>query len=468
MITKISPEYVVDCTEQQGSIRAIHGANIGPLCQNGYVDLSRYHRRIAFPTIRLHDCLFYCWDVVDTPSIFPLFHLDVQDPRNYRFAKTDAYIQSILDCGSKIVYRLGVSIQNHKKFHFDTDPPPDYDKWADICINIIRHYNEGWAEGFQHGIAYWEIWNEPENTGAAMWNATYDEYILFYIRVSKRIKAACPEIKIGGPAMNGEALTNWDRLHTFFGAVREAGAPVDFCSWHAYPEDPTQLVTAARNVRAILDQHGYTETESHLNEWNLAPFKGRWSIVASDPLTKAPYMQDYTARKKGHEGAAMAAACLIAMQDAPIDMANFYEAGNGEWGMFAPSGVPTKPYYAFLAFRQMLDRTPLRCAVHSTSNSGIFALAGTSADGCVVQVLLANYDSVQCQCQYPIEFKNLPEGRWRVQHRIVDAHSNLEAMDTLETDLNAVALPLDVHPRTVHLLTLERILTGNATTSTSP
>jgi hypothetical protein len=40
-------------------------------------------------------------------------------------------------------------------------PPRDHDHWADICINIIRHYNEGWANGFHLNLDYWHIWEEP-------------------------------------------------------------------------------------------------------------------------------------------------------------------------------------------------------------------------------------------------------------------------------------------------------------------
>lgn len=40
-------------------------------------------------------------------------------------------------------------------------PPRDHDQWADICIHIIRHYNEGWANGFHLNLDYWHIWEEP-------------------------------------------------------------------------------------------------------------------------------------------------------------------------------------------------------------------------------------------------------------------------------------------------------------------
>jgi hypothetical protein len=54
-------------------------------------------------------------------------------------------------------------------------PPADFDKWAEICCRIIAHYNEGWGDGFRHGIEYWEIWNEADG-GALMWAGTWDDY----------------------------------------------------------------------------------------------------------------------------------------------------------------------------------------------------------------------------------------------------------------------------------------------------
>ncbi|NLO73003.1 MAG: hypothetical protein GX100_02690 [candidate division WS1 bacterium] len=439
----------VDFSAPQGCLREIHGANIGPLCMNGYYDLSDYHRRVRFPTIRLHDCVFYCWEVVDTPSIFPLFHLDEQDPENYRFARTDGYLQSILDCGSQIVYRLGVTIQNHPTFHFNTDPPEDYDKWADICINIIRHYNEGWANGFHHNIPYWEIWNEAENEGPVMWNAPYEEYHRFYVQVTKRIKAACPDIKIGGPAA---CFPHEPRLRQFLTAVREGEAPLDFCSWHCYTGQPTKLVTGAQTVRALLDEYGYTQTESHVNEWNLGPYKNLWTYGGRSVQQSAHWI----GRIKGAEGGALAASGLIALQDAAVDMSNFYDATNGPFGMFHDSGVPGKPYYAFLAFREMLDHTPVRCQVEgSDPDEGVAALAGSAADGSEHRVLLSNLEAALPDGAVPLSLRGLPEGNWQVEHCRLDAHSNLEPVDSFPLPADG-QLTLLVMPRTTHLLRLWR------------
>ncbi|MBI4578450.1 MAG: hypothetical protein HY718_02035 [Planctomycetes bacterium] len=57
---------------------------------------------------------------------------------------------------------------NNGPFHWGGK---DFAKWAKICVNIIRHYNEGWADGFHYNIRYWEIWNEP-NVGNSMRSGT--------------------------------------------------------------------------------------------------------------------------------------------------------------------------------------------------------------------------------------------------------------------------------------------------------
>ena len=63
--------------------------------------------------------------------------------------------------GTKPFYRLGQSIEHQTK-KYGIYPPKDFKKWAKICEHIIRHYNEGWANGYRMGIEYWEIWNEAD------------------------------------------------------------------------------------------------------------------------------------------------------------------------------------------------------------------------------------------------------------------------------------------------------------------
>lgn len=437
--------------QKQGKIKSIHGANIGPLCGDGGYDLSEYHSQIAFPTIRLHDCPYYYREVVDIPCIFPLFHLDETDPANYKFARTDAYIQSILDCGSKIVYRLGVSIQGHPKYKFDTEPPANYTKWANICANIIRHYNEGWADGFHHNIQYWEIWNEPDD-GHGQWEGTFEQFIDFYVTVARIIKEKCPNVKVGGPALNG-AMQNVDKkMHhvgPFLEKVKATNSPLDFFSWHSYPDFPGHVTVPAKKIRKILDDFGFPETESHLNEWNIAPFMNVWGI-SRDPHTRKLWID----RTKGMEGASLAAATLIAMQDVPVDMANFYDASNGILGMFHFNGVPAKSFFAFKMFKTMIANAPCRVeVVGSDPDNGLAILAGESEDASRRMILLANYRKPQGL--WNINLKGLGQEKRELRVHVVDAYNNytLERTESIQGPVTRLAI--NVPPRTIRLVELE-------------
>ena len=82
----------VNFSKSIGKLKALHGVNGGPRTVGRHSgDLVTLHKEAGFPSVRLHDCNWPHPDVVDIPTIFPLFHLDADDPKNYQFAMTDAY-----------------------------------------------------------------------------------------------------------------------------------------------------------------------------------------------------------------------------------------------------------------------------------------------------------------------------------------------------------------------------------------
>ena len=383
------PAVVVDFGTTAGPVRAFHGVNLGPLSYMGTYDASVYFKEIGFPLVRLHDCpYFYRRSVVDIPLIFPLEHLDADDPANYCFAVTDGYIQSIVDCDCPIIYRLGASIEGREGYRYFSDPPKDVEKWITVASNIIRHYNEGWGNGFHHGIRYWEIWNEPDN-GPSQWNGSFEDFTAFYIRVSKALKEQFPKLMIGGPALNGGMLSDAPaKLDAFLPFVADAGAPLDFLSWHVYPRKPSELVNACNDVRTSLDTYGFTKTESHLNEWNIGPVDNDWGLNGRDIYRRRANF----AEMRSCLNSALVAACFTALQDSPVDMTNFYHASNVTRGMFDEFGMPLKVFYAFRAYKRVISTTPNRCAVEgSEPDNGLAVLPGISDDRDTVQLLLTNY-----------------------------------------------------------------------------
>ena len=159
----------VDFENRVGPIKPMHAVGQPPF-KGGFLKLDfspfQYIVDANIPYSRLHDVAgaFGGYRYVDVPNIFRDFDADENDPASYDFVFTDVLLKNMNEYGIKPIYRLGVTIENQANFKaYRIYPPKDCAKWARICEHIIRHYNEGWADGFEYGIEYWEIWNEPDN-----------------------------------------------------------------------------------------------------------------------------------------------------------------------------------------------------------------------------------------------------------------------------------------------------------------
>jgi xylan 1,4-beta-xylosidase len=419
-------ELRIDFARTNGVLRALHGINRGPKVAGGFIDLTNEHRALGIPFTRLHDAHWPNCDVVDIHAVFPDFARDPERPESYDFARTDEYLDSIRRTGAQMVYRLGESIE-HETVRKYVHPPRDMEKWARICLGVIRHYNEGWANGVHHGIRYWEIWNEPENR-PVMWSGTDEDYFQLYRVTSRAIRKEFPQLKIGGPAVgySGQFVNGQFRasefVTNFLALCRRESLPLDFFSWHCYTDDPSELAQRARAIRQLLDRHGFPNTESHLNEWNFLP-GNTWKPIGKTTGTPESRQRFYE-EMAGSAGAAFTAAALMQLQDAPIDMANFFHGEVGPFGLFNEHGVRQKNYFAVQAFNTLL-RTPRRVVVNAPS-SKLTVAAGRNAGDTEASVLISN--PALSPALLRVVASNLPwTGDARVTVRVVDdTHSFTE------------------------------------------
>ncbi|WP_020467811.1 GH39 family glycosyl hydrolase [Zavarzinella formosa] len=432
-------ELVVDAGSPGDPIRPLHGVNGGPLAAGGLLDLSAKWKEAGFPLTRLHDCHWPNPDVVDVHTIFPNPSADPSKPESYDFERTDEYVKSILDTGAKIVYRLGESIE-HQKVKRNARPPKNAEHWAAVCAGIVRHYTEGWANGHQYPIKYWEIWNEPDNRPTC-WTGTDDDYFQLYAVTSKTLKKQFPKLLIGGPGLGNSGTLKGEKLETspmlkgFLAKCREMNCPLDFLSWHCYTADADELVRRGKVMRQLLDAAGFKGAESHLNEWNYLPDNSWNGMMAKEP----PARQAWHDRIGGAEGAAFTAASLICLQDAPIDVANYFSGEAQGMGLFTPHGQTLKTYHAFCAFGKLagLRRLPITGQLPA----GVTALAGIAADKSSVSILFVKQSGEDVSLAFVGQ--QLPwDGATLHQTFGVDGSRNLELMGFGKSLAGKVSLEL--------------------------
>lgn len=373
--------------------RNVNGVNGGPLLYftgahrgatgNG---MKWRFRSLGAAHARLHDDALTSRGsrIVDIDKIFANENADAEEPVSYYFIQTDDYIRGIRECGTDIVYRLGPSIE-HTVGQYFAHEPKNWDKWADICIHIIRHYNHGWNNGFEWNIRYWEIWNEPANI-TTMWMEPFENYCRFYAHVSRRIKAACPGIMIGGP---GGSVHHGPKLELYLRTIREAGAPLDFFSVHAYFSNPAML------VNMLLPSSGWwlkelpPECEIHLNEWHYVPGNAFFQkyFLTNHHLRKS---NDVQTGMHGANSAAFSAYALILFQDLKVEVANYYTAF-GLYGLITEELLPTAEYNVFLFYAELLTHYPHR--IEATCDSPRSRVLAGMDDAGRIALLIASFES---------------------------------------------------------------------------
>ena len=365
-----------------GTIKPMNAVNNGPIKARSDQTRGNYDEYVAakFPYARNHDAAHSSGPhVVDVNYIFTDFSKDENDPASYDFTITDGLVRVTMNAGTEVFYRLGASIEHWSK-KYNTLPPPDFHKWARICEHIIAHYTEGWANGYNYNITYWEIWNEADldpddSPNKRCWGGTKAEFFELFKITATHLKKRFPHLKIGGPAIAG----NWSWAEDFIREMGAAKVPMDFFSWHKYTVNPKDIAINHEHYRELLDQAGYHNTESHLNEYNYVRGWGEDWIYSIQTMI-------------GLKGAAFTAACMCVGQNCGLDMLMYYDLRpcvmNGVFDFYTLK--PLKGYYAFTAFStlyQMKNHIACQC-----DDPDVYATAAKDDQGNMA-VLISNYNN---------------------------------------------------------------------------
>ena len=390
----------VDAGKVIGEIRSFQGVNGQPTpVIAGLPNLVRQYKELRVDQVRTHDLMgpteidskfeYENKDLADlipdstqragvvkagnAAIIFPDASADPEKPESYNFGPTDKVLAAIRESGAEIYYRIG------RSWGAEMNPPADFDKYATVVKHIAMHYNQGWANGFHWNIRYWEFWNEPDGF---FWTSkperpdtSPEQFYLLYAKTALALKSVDPALKVGGDAVAHAGAGPYREGFIEYCAAHKV--PLDFYSWHnyaSYSADPYDAVRLSVQIRGILDTNGFKKAESILSEWNLS----------------SDFRADEKDELEGAHNAAYIGAVMSYFEDAPLDHAHFYR-GDAAWmGLFDRQGNYFKTAYTFKAMGKMQE-TPERLAVAGTDTFGFAALAGRSADGKTVQMIISNY-----------------------------------------------------------------------------
>jgi len=215
--------------------------------------LQRVHDEVGVATVRAHAILH------DDLGIYR----EVDGRPVHDFDTVDRVYDTLLEIGLRPCVELGfmprdlASDPDQKVFEYGgiISPPKDYDRWADLISDLVRHLIDRYGED---EVLTWdfEVWNEANLS--VFWSASRAEWMKLYDVTAAAVKRVDPRLAVGGPS---SAAAGW--VDELLEHVRHSGSPLDFVTTHTYGNAPLDL-------RPTLERFGST-ARIVWTEWGVTP-----------------------------------------------------------------------------------------------------------------------------------------------------------------------------------------------------
>ncbi|MBE6583819.1 MAG: hypothetical protein E7649_02380 [Ruminococcaceae bacterium] len=413
----------VDFSLDIGEIKPMHGMCNGPVSYGA--DISELFREIGVPRVRFSGTDTPVSSLaIDISRIFKNPNADPHDPCSYDFACTDRYVSAAYNCGARVMFRLGESFD--RAGIKEVTAPQNFDAWCEVCVNVIKHYNDYWADGFAFGIEYFEIWGVDPDSRSDIKDKGYE----LYRKLSGMIKLYDRNIKVGGMCFDDE-----DSARDFIRFCRRSHAPLDFITLSLFESTPVVAANRIRSLVPILINLGFNETEIIVGEWayiaknvDLSTNNARRLMdTAGQDVKKRAHL---FGEQSGIKGAAYALSFMLeAGAISEVGGAHLYDAqpALSPWCPICdPFGAPQKAFYAFKMFGELYRaRRAVYCSSEQTegyAHSGIYASATISASG-EACVLISSFEGCGA---VDVRLESIPPQLYTAQIYMLDGVKNFE------------------------------------------
>ena len=316
------------------TVKPLLGVISGPDPNAGFSgpNLTPQYQEIGVLSVRNND---YYDDRLDMEGIFncggPTYPswegCDPHDEANYHWGASDAQFQSYLSGGFEPFLRLGGEWNNQQPPHDFKGPQNTVqeDNWIVAAQKTAARYLH-WG-GAGQTFRYLDLWTEFP--GTHFWDRSGQAFIAFWAKAYAALKAAFPELNIGGPGFSGretmkvlQGNARWSR--ELLTELFDRGLKPDWLGWHLFSNDPSLWSQATEAYRQLLDGTGpyadmpwagtgyFSDTEVIVDAYGLSKSNPDGSLLSS---------QERTQLYGSGQGASLLTTAWIAMQYAQIERA---------------------------------------------------------------------------------------------------------------------------------------------------
>jgi|GEM_PF-5466702 len=236
-------------------------------------------------------------EIVEREVFFGTTLADAQNPALYRWTYLDRVMANALASGATPIISLDTmprSLAQNTELLFRApilswsdnvrnSPPANNEVFAEVVKRIIMHYVEGWGDGQQLNLPYWELWHAPDvdqtfgSAASVYWTGTQQQFYDMYTTCHQTVKSHFGDtIHFGGAAFANPAS-----IEPFLLALSAQNITPDFVSFIANNDLPTEIANVAQTVVDTLETLHIESVETFLVGFNMGlPLPG-----LSDPAT---------------------------------------------------------------------------------------------------------------------------------------------------------------------------------------
>ncbi len=309
--------------------------------------------------------------------------LNANDSTQYNFTASDLQVNAIINNGMEPMFILPAPYTK----------PANLTNFATFIKNIIRHYKQGWNNGYYYNLKVVTWANEPD-LGTTFWGGTQTEYFDTYATVSNAIKSLDSTITIVAPNLafpcswsgSTRVLSSW--VTNFLSYCQTNNVKVDIFSFHAYTPityyqfyyDMTLMNNALSAYPAL--SNIYDTPKLGNTEWN---------TMLGDLWSGSYHKQFDSAWVAAHNILALSAMTAQGLTLSTRMGGTFNSVSNcHDFLLTDCNSIGKPPYFAFKGFNMLANYTKLQTTGSDYINFS--ATSGKNAD--TVTLVLSNFDAL--------------------------------------------------------------------------
>ena len=285
--------------------------------------------------------------------------------------------------------------------------PRDIKLWTNLVVEFIKHcINRYGLE--EVSTWYFEVWNEPD-LEYVFWAGGKEEYFEFYKQTALAIKSISDKLKVGGPSVVYQVLSDNTWFEDFLSYCSDQNVPIDFISLHIYPEyysiktdiqdvkgimeqmkDPKEVLKCLKDTEKVYFGRNHTHDslvsakdkinkskintlEIHITEWNACSYSRN---LVNDTCFVAAFIISNILDCIGKVDSMGYWTFTDSMEELKIGVSEFH----GCFGLINKSGLKKPSYYAYYLLSKLGDE------IISQGDGYIITRKGEN-----IQILACNY-----------------------------------------------------------------------------